>query len=82
MASPASKMPIDPEDAYRRTYRLRKTGDRGLSIEMTIPKAAIEKIARREDISIDEALERFRAEAYYDDFDGVYVRFTEVTENE
>lgn len=62
-------------DTYTKVYKLRATGREGATIEVSIPKAVIERAAKRCGLSITEFIERYQAVAHYNNFDGVYYRF-------
>lgn len=54
---------------------MRMVGEDGLTIAVSIPKPVIEKAARERGLSIPEFVERYRAVATYDGFDGVHYTF-------
>lgn len=64
-----------PIDSYRKTYRLRRAVPNAKCVEVTVPYEVIEREANRRGISVDEFIERFRAIAQYDSFDGVFYKF-------
>ena len=64
-----------PKDAYTRTYKLRTTGQRDRTFEVSVPRDVILRQARRAGVTPDEFLEQYRAVAHFDDFEGVYYYF-------
>jgi len=76
------ELSIDPRKALRRRYTLRKTGKGGKSIETTIPREVIEREARRKGLDVDEFLEKYVAEVFYNDFHGVHITFIKREEAE
>lgn len=72
-------------DAYTKIYRLRVTGRDGRTIETSIPKAVVERGAKKAELSVEEFLKSYRAEWLYDDFGGAFfggafVRFVPAVE--
>lgn len=68
------------KDAYKRRYKMRALGENGLNIVVSIPRVVIEREAERQELTIEEFLEQFKAVAQYDNFDGVMYTFEKVTE--
>ena len=68
------------EDAYIRSYKMRAVGA-GSSLEATIPRAIVERDARRHKLSITEFIDLYRVEFLFNDFGGAFVRFTKVAED-
>ena len=66
---------LDDPNLLLKKYRLRKTGARGSSIEVTIPQEAFDREARRLGLSRDEAIETLKAVWRYGNFRGVYLTF-------
>jgi len=64
-----------PKDAYTRTYKLRTTGQRDRTFEVSVPRDVILRQAKRAELTPGEFLEQYRAVAHFDDFEGVYYRF-------
>lgn len=54
---------------------MRALGEDGLNIVVSIPRIVIEREAEKRGITISEFLERFRAIARFDSFDGVRYTF-------
>ena len=63
------------KDTYKERYRMRALGEDGLNIVVSIPRIVIEREAEKRGITISEFLERFRAIARFDSFDGVRYTF-------
>lgn len=63
------------DDAYTKTYRLRVTGRDGRTFETSIPKAVVERGAKKAELSVKEFLKSYKAEWLYDDFGGAFIRF-------
>jgi len=64
------------ERAYREDYQIIQIGEKR-SCKVTFPYVVVEREARMRGMSIEEFLEKYRAVAYYNDFDGVLYRFEE-----
>lgn len=62
-------------DTYKKRYKMRTLGEDGLNIVVSIPRIVIEREAEKREITIGEFLERFRAIARFDNFDGVHYTF-------
>jgi len=62
-------------DTYTRIYKLRTAGDAGRTIEVSMPRDVIEREARKRGITVGEFIQRFRAIAHFNDFDGVFYVF-------
>jgi len=62
------------EDAYVRSYKMRAVGA-GSSLEATIPRAIVEREARKHNLSVEEFIELYRVEYLFDDFGGAFLRF-------
>ena len=61
------------EDAYTKTYKMRIVGPG--SLESTIPRAIVEREARRCKLSIEEFIKVYQVEYLFDDFGGAFLRF-------
>lgn len=68
--------------AYKREYKIRSTGTRGLTYEVSFPKDFIRRKAEEAGLTVSEFLKRNKAVAYYDNFDGVFYRFEPETSEE
>lgn len=61
------------EDAYTKSYKMRMVGPG--SLEATIPRAVVEREARRWGLAIEEFIKVFQVEYLFNDFDGAFLRF-------
>ncbi len=61
------------KDAYTKSYRMRSVGPG--SLEATIPRAIVEREAKRWGLSIEEFIKIFQVEYLFDDFSGAFLRF-------
>jgi len=61
------------EDAYSKIYKVRMVGPG--SLEATIPRAMVEREARKCKLSIQEFIEVYQVEYRFNDFDGAFLRF-------
>lgn len=68
----------DGSDTYKRRYKMRAVGADGLNIVVSIPRVVIEREAEKRNLSVDDFLQKFRAVAMYNNFDGVLYNFEEV----
>jgi len=66
---------MEIENAYKRPYKMRAQGQDGLNTVVSIPPQVILREAEKRGISVEEFLERFRAIAHYNNFDGVFYAF-------
>ncbi|MBA7666556.1 hypothetical protein ES703_74637 [subsurface metagenome] len=71
---------IGIKDAYKKRYKMRALGENGLNIVVSIPRVVIEREAERRGLTVGQFLEKFKAVAQYNNFDGVAYYFEEVTE--
>lgn len=62
------------EDAYTKTYRMRLVGA-GSSVEATIPRAIVEREARKFKLSVEEFIKLFQVEYRFNDFGGAFLTF-------
>lgn len=63
------------EDSLVKKYSMIRQGMHGSTIQVTIPKELLEKVARKNGLALDEFLELFYAAAYYGGGDEVLYRF-------
>jgi hypothetical protein len=70
---------LEDENLFIKIYKLRATGNQTASIETTIPKEAFEREARRQGMTIKEALEKLRAVWRYNSFRGLHLSFEEMS---
>ena len=61
------------QDAYIKSYKVRMVGPG--SLEATIPRAIVEREARRHNLSIEEFIKVYQLEYLFNDFGGAFVRF-------
>jgi len=66
---------IDDKKVYKRKYKLRRSGTKGHTIEITIPREVVMREARRLGISEEEAVEAFFGVWRYNNFHGVHLSF-------
>ena len=71
----------DP-DLFVKSYKLRKTGAGGKSIEITLPQEVFRREMRRLGLSKDEALKMLTAVWHYGTFKGIYLSFEEAEEDD
>ena len=64
------------QDAYIKSYKVRMVGPG--SLEATIPRAIVEREARRHNLSIKEFIKVYQVEYLFNDFGGAFVRFARV----
>lgn len=69
------------EDAYVKSYKMRMVGA-GSSLEATIPRAIVEREARRQKLSVEEFIKLFQVEYLFNDFGGAFLRFRQPGEDE
>lgn len=65
------------KDSYRRRYKMRALGENSLNTVVSIPRVVIEREAERYGLSIEQFIDRFRAIAHYNNFEGIYYSFEE-----
>lgn len=66
---------LDDKKVIVKKYKLRTAGARGATIEITLPKAAVEREARRLGISEEQAAERLVGVWRYNNFRGLHLDF-------
>jgi hypothetical protein len=66
---------IDDKKAILRKYKLRTAGAQGATIEITLPKEAVEREARNLGISEEEAVEKLVGVWRYNGFRGLHLVF-------
>jgi hypothetical protein len=69
------KIELKDEDVLIKRYKVRATGNQTASIETTIPREAFEREARRQCMTIKEALEKLTAVWRYNSFRGLHLSF-------
>jgi len=63
---------------FKRQYKIRKTGDDGLNIIVSLPREVLLREAENHNISLDEFIKRFKAVAQIDNIKGVLYTFEEI----
>jgi len=71
---------VEMRDAYKRRYKMRALGQGGLNTVVSLPRVVIEREAEKRGLTIEKFIERFRAVAHYNNFDGVFYAFEEIKE--
>ena len=66
------------KDSYKKRYKMRAIGQDGLNIVVSIPRVVIEREAERRGLTVGEFLDRFRAVAQYNSFEGVLYTFEKI----
>jgi len=66
---------LDDKKVIMKKYKLRTAGAQGATIEITLPKAAVERGARRLGISEEEAVEKLIGVWRYNNFKGLHLDF-------
>ena len=72
---------LSDDQVIIRRYKVRTTGNQNASIETTIPREAFEREARRQGMTIEEALKNLAAVWRFNNFRGLHLSF-ENRENE
>ena len=67
------------EDAYVKAYKMRAVGA-GSSLEATLPRAIVEREARKHRLSLKEFIVLYRVEYLFNDFGGAFIRFRKVAQ--
>ena len=68
------------EDTYIKSYRMRMVGPG--SLEATIPRAIVDREARKRKLPIEEFIKVYQVQYLFNDFDGAFVRFKRPDEDE
>lgn len=63
------------EDTYQKTYKMRRVGDEGQNVVVSVPPEVIEKEARKHNLTIKEFTEQFRVIAQFNSFEGIHYTF-------
>ena len=66
---------LNDEEVVIKRYKVRTAGNLNASIETTIPREAFEREARRQGMTIKEALEYLTAVWRYNSFKGLHLSF-------
>lgn len=60
---------------YQKIYKMRKVGEDGQNIVVSVPPEVIEREARKRGLTIDQFIERFRVVAEFNGFEGIHYNF-------
>lgn len=71
---PKSKL----DDTYTKTVRMQATGADGQTVRISIPRAVVQKEAKKHGLTLDQFLEQYRAEWRFNSFDGAYMLFAPI----
>ena len=66
---------LDDKNVIIKTYRVRTTGKNGATLETSIPREVFEREARRQGLTVEEALQRLMAVWRFDSFIGLHLSF-------
>lgn len=66
---------LDDKKLILKKYKLRTAGNQGATIEITVPKAAVEREARRLGINENEAVDKLQGIWRYNSFRGLHLDF-------
>lgn len=66
---------IKDENVIIKRYKVRSTGKNGATLETTLPREVFEREARRQGLTIEEALEKLDAVWRFNDFRGLHLSF-------
>lgn len=66
---------FDEKKVLLKKYKLRTAGAQGATIEITLPKEALEREARRLDVSEEQAVEKLMGVWKYNSFKGLHLDF-------
>lgn len=69
-------------EPYEKEYKMRTLGEDGLNIVVSIPRMVIEKEARAKGMTIAEFIEKYRAVAQFNSFEGIHYMFKPSSEPE
>jgi hypothetical protein len=73
---------IEDKDAIIKRYRVRSTGKHGATLETSIPREVFEREARRQNMTVQEALRNLIAVWHYDGFHGLFLTFQKPSRHE
>jgi hypothetical protein len=68
---------INERNVIIKRYRIRSTGKHSATLETSIPKEAFEREARRQSMTVQEAVRKLAAVWHYDSFQGLLLTFEE-----
>jgi hypothetical protein len=66
---------LNEDEVIIKRYKIRAVGNQDASIETTIPREAFEREARRNNMTIEEALQALTAVWRYNSFKGLHLSF-------
>jgi len=66
---------IKDEDVLKKSYKIRRTGKKGSSLETCIPREVFEREARKQNLTPEEAVEKLEAVWRFDSFRGLHLAF-------
>jgi hypothetical protein len=66
---------LNDRNLILKRYRIRVTGKNGRTIETSIPREVFEREARRQGLTLQEALEKLQAVWRYNSFRGLHLSF-------
>lgn len=66
---------LNDENVIIKTYKIRKTGRHGSTIETSIPREVFEREARRLGLNLEEAIKKLVAVWRYNSFRGLHLSF-------
>ena len=72
---------LSDEEVIMKRYKVRTTGNQNASIETTIPREAFEREARRQSMTIEEAVSKLRAVWRFNSFRGLHLSFERKSKN-
>jgi hypothetical protein len=72
---------LSDEEVIIKRYKVRTTGNQNASIETTIPREAFEREARRQGMTIEEAVSKLRAVWRFNSFQGLHLSFEKKSKN-
>lgn len=67
------------EDTYQKVYKMRKVGEDGLNIVVSIPPEVVEKEARKHNMTVTDFVSNFRVLAEYNSFQGIHYTFIPIS---
>jgi len=66
---------LTDEEVIIKRYKIRTTGNQNASIETTIPREAFEREARRQGMTVEEAVKKLTAVWRFNSFRGLHLSF-------
>jgi len=64
-----------PLDAFKKAYRMQTVGIDGNTVRTSVPRAIVEREARKQGLTIDEFISKYKLVWLYDGFVGAYAVF-------